>query len=367
MRSELSRSSFQPITAEGQLPFIDGLRAISVLLVIVSHYGFRNAVPGGLGVTIFFFLSGFLITTLLLREGQKTQTINIPHFYVRRLLRLAPELITFIVVSAVIGAIYLGFPRVMDFVSGLFYITNYYWYYANVHSIDVRWPHLWSLAVEEHYYLTYPLLFALFWRNARALALALIAVCLLALAWRLAMPSFGLSGKYGYVATESRLDCIAYGCLWALLFWHRGEALERLKHWMFPLFLLGCALIVASFVYRDPVFRDTFRYSVQCLSIGLIFLGLFYVPALQFPASFLNSTAMVWLGRLSYGAYLWHLEPAHAFAWAFGAEIRFLPILPRLAAVLTASAVTFGLAYLSYRLVYLRFRGLRARFGSAGH
>ena len=139
------------IMATGQLPYLDGLRAISVLMVIVGHFGFGSIVPGGLGVTIFFFISGFLITTLMLREARAFGHIAVGQFYIRRALRLQPELWALLVMSGIGGALFGLRPSGLDFIGGFFYLTNY----AEQGLLTggllpyMRWPQLWSLAVEE--------------------------------------------------------------------------------------------------------------------------------------------------------------------------------------------------------------------------
>jgi peptidoglycan/LPS O-acetylase OafA/YrhL len=176
----LSNCSF---LTNGRILGLDGMRAMSVLLVLLSHFGFEKIVPGALGVTIFFFISGFLITVLLLREFQEYGKIDILHFYKRRQMRLLPELLFYIFISGFIGILYVGLPRLQDYLSGLFYYANYYHLYqiyvAGV--IDFRWPHFWTLAVEQHFYLTFPLIFAAFILKPKQLLNVLIALCILIL------------------------------------------------------------------------------------------------------------------------------------------------------------------------------------------
>eukprot|EP01037_Dinobryon_pediforme_P023436 gene23436-24887_t len=179
----------------GELAGLDGLRAISVLMVMFGHYGFGTILPGGLVVTLFFFLRAFLITTLMLREARTTGTISIGRFYLRRLLRLQPELWALIAITSVAGTFYTAWvwPRAIDLVAALLYVSNYLSVGVIGHDVtgELRWPHLWSLAVEEHYYLTYPLLFLSLYRTPKRL-LAVLAVLLVAtLAYRLVLRHLG--------------------------------------------------------------------------------------------------------------------------------------------------------------------------------
>ncbi|MES1153157.1 MAG: acyltransferase, partial [Dongia sp.] len=139
------------------IPALDGMRALSIAVVVASHFWVNGPVPGGFGVTVFFFISGFLITRLLLAEFNADGHISIGRFYVRRFLRLYPALFVLIVgLSALYFAMY-GQVDFLEMIAALFYFMNYY---VLVHP-DVQMPirMLWSLAIEEHYYFIFPLLF----------------------------------------------------------------------------------------------------------------------------------------------------------------------------------------------------------------
>ena len=146
------------------IPSLDGLRAISVLLVVLGHSGLDAIVPGGLGVTIFFFLSGYLISTLMLAEHDKTGGINILHFYARRVFRLMPPLIVSLAIAY--GLTYSGWLAggitSKGLAAQLLYFANYYGlFYDPGNTVPDGTGILWSLAVEEHFYIFYPLLMAL--------------------------------------------------------------------------------------------------------------------------------------------------------------------------------------------------------------
>ena len=142
------------------IPSLNGLRAVSVLLVVSAHAGLSDLIPGGLGVTIFFFLSGYLITTLMLAENEQTGAISIRNFYARRILRLAPPLL--ITLAIAYSLTYLGFLQgritLAALVSQLLYFANYYilFFDPNAQSMPGGTGILWSLAVEEHFYIFFP-------------------------------------------------------------------------------------------------------------------------------------------------------------------------------------------------------------------
>ena len=150
------------------IPSLDGIRAVSIVIVFFAHARVMPFLPGGFGVTIFFFLSGFLITTLFYREADKFGKIDLRNFYIRRLLRLSPPL--FITLALVYGLVALGaFEGVIRsdaIVSQVLYFYNYY----SILSPDptegaLGLNVLWSLSVEEHFYLIFPFLFLYIMKN----------------------------------------------------------------------------------------------------------------------------------------------------------------------------------------------------------
>src|ERR1700744_3613314 len=142
------------------VPSLDGIRAIAFLLVFVAHAGLKDIVPGGLGVTIFFFLSGYLITTLLRLEEDQTGTISLREFYIRRAIRILPPM--YITLAVVFILSHSGamrtIPTLWSYVAAVLFGTGYFSMLLN----GVRWEGagmetLWSLGVEEHFYLVFPL------------------------------------------------------------------------------------------------------------------------------------------------------------------------------------------------------------------
>ncbi len=361
-------ASSRPAASAGYIPGLDGIRAICITLVMVAHYGFGNVVPGGLGVTIFFYLSGFLITGLLLKERDKKGTISLKNFYARRFIRLSPELLFLMLVSGLAGWLY--FPlRIPDLLIASTYTTNYYVMAAEAFDLGrVRWSHLWSLAVEEHFYLTFPLIVILLGSKPRVLIAALVAICVGCLLWRLhivhngAPFGFHQAGTlypYTYIASDARMDSIAYGCLTAALFQRFPYRLQgMLACW--SAIGLAALLLVISLLVRDADFRETYRYSLQGLSMIALFYGLFgsgaglAVQVLEFPV-------LRKMGVLSYGAYLWHLEPVHAYYWWSGVKIMSADIGTKIGMIVFGFLFTYALAQLSFSAT-APLRNLRARF-----
>lgn len=296
--------------ASGEIPSLNGIRAVAVLLVFFSHGGQGQVVPGGLGVTIFFVLSGFLITTLLRREYVAAGAVQLRAFYLRRVLRLMPPLF---VVAAVAGLLALmgvvqGPFTLRGLVSVLFYFGNYHVIATDFAGIPAGLGVIWSLAVEEHYYLLYPPLAWLLLRDGRPwLAFVVLsALCALILGWRCLLYLNGASEAHLTMATDARADAILIGCVMGFM---RNPALAATSPmaWRRALMLAaGCvSLLIATLLYRDEFFRHTLRYTLQCLAIApLIHLSITHAAAL--PARWLNSVPMVYLGTVSYTVYLSH-------------------------------------------------------------
>ncbi|MHB1141241.1 MAG: acyltransferase family protein [Sulfuricaulis sp.] len=296
--------------ATGTIPSLDGIRAIAVALVFIAHSGFDDLIPGGLGVTIFFVLSGYLITTLMRIEHARRGSINYRGFYLRRLLRLMPPLFIVVAVSGLLAAFSVidgGFTTGGLF-SALFYFGNYHVIANDYHGMPAGLGVIWSLAIEEHYYLFYPPLAALLLRIGRVglSVTALSMLCVAVLAWRYWLVFHGGTEAYITVATDTRVDAILIGCLMALLLnpWlDPVPARKALNDWGIAAICVG--VLAGTLLYRDEVFRLTARYTLQCLAIApLIYLAV--ARADRLPFRWLNARPLVYIGTISYTIYLSH-------------------------------------------------------------
>jgi len=344
---------------------LDGLRACAILLVFIAHAGFGNYVPGAFGVTLFFFISGLLITRLLLAELIQTGDIGLKNFYVRRLLRLYPAMLAMIIVSSAL-AYYVGMPVTSgELFSALFYYVNYQGIYQLFWQPDGASPMrshplgiLWSLSVEEHYYLMFPLLLSLLARNPRRLLCVLFVITFAVLLWRIYLIGTGSAGGRIASATDTRLDSILYGAALAVVL-----SLDSGRRFVefctqLPVFLLGVGLLLFSFVVRDAWFRETLRYSIQGIALIPIVSTLCFSDRLPRLRSLLESEIMVTIGLWSYSIYLFH------------------SIAIKLAEIITHSAVetpawlaimiptTLMLSTASYYGIERPMRALRRHFGS---
>lgn len=341
---------------------LDGIRAIAALIVFAAHVGLSKVVPGGFGVTIFFFLSGYLITTLLRREYEQTGSISLRNFYLRRVYRIFPPL--YLVLGILIALAATGVIR-SDLTPGalaaqLGQLTNYYLVlFESVEQAPVL-PYtvpFWSLAVEEHFYLLFPLAFLLLLKNRTLprIALALAIACGVVLLWRLFLVFvLDAGGHYVYHATDTRLDSLLFGCLMGVWL---NPALDRPtervseKHWK-ALCAFAIGLLLVTFLYRATEFRDTIRYTLQ----GIALFPLFYC-AVRFPRwpifVWLGSKPLRGLGLISYTFYLSH-EASVALAG------RMLGSQGAARAVL-GFAITVAFSTACYFLIERRFAKLRHR------
>jgi peptidoglycan/LPS O-acetylase OafA/YrhL len=313
--------STEPPPRQQEIPSLNGIRAISVLIVALSHSGFGNIVPGGLGVTIFFFLSGYLITALMLDEFERNGALDVSRFYARRIFRLVPPLLVTLAIAY--GLNYSGLlpgAITLDGLSAqLLYFANYYAIYFDAErTIPTGTGVLWSLAVEEHFYIIYPFVMALAlssaWR-ARTIGMGLAAACIVVLAWRIYLVHAGEPEVRTYYATDTRIDSIIYGCILAVCMdpvrdLKRSAAMSA-SQW--GLFAGAFALMLSTLAYRDPAFRETYRYSLQ----GLALLPIFYF-AIRFHDNglfrYLNLKSIQRLGVYSYAIYLIHYVVMNAIA-----------------------------------------------------
>ncbi len=355
------------LLGSGEVASLDGLRALSVLIVMVSHTGLGWIVPGGFGVTMFFFISGFIITTLLIREQVKRGHIAIRDFYLRRALRLYPALFVFVAVIVAVYAAMAMMPKTLGILGGFFYFMNYLVIFAPANVLPQA-NHLWSLAVEAHFYLLYPWLFIWLAPNLRRLAIALALVCAGSLLVRVGAAAFmtnpAVVYEYAYQASEARLDSIAFGALCAaLLLSPTGAAFaQRLTH---PIAVTtGLGLLALTLVIRNPLFRDTLRYSLQGLALMPVVLAAVLGSRSSPVIALLNARWPILVGWLSYSLYLWH--PA---AFEFGKYLTGTQVPGLMLGWIFAIAA----AWLSFNFIEKPMLAIRSRFGSeirpsvAGH
>ena len=300
--------------AEFHIPSLDGVRALAAFIVFLSHCGLEDLVPGGFGVTIFFFLSGFLITTLLRQEYEKTRGINLKKFYLRRVYRIIPPL--YIVLLILMLPYSMGgsahHATNLAVTAQFLQLTNYYSIFWGSDTMIPDSGPMWSLAVEEHFYLLFPLALSLLLRrwDYRRIGIIFAAVCLASLAWRcVLLYGLGVGHDYIYFATDTRIDSLLYGCIMGIWL---NPVLERqfdnvsTARWIGVL-ALAAGLLGLTFLYRSEGFRETVRYTLQGVALFPIFFCA--VRKSEWPIfRWLETRPIRFLGLISYTFYLVHLK-----------------------------------------------------------
>jgi peptidoglycan/LPS O-acetylase OafA/YrhL len=294
----------------GSIPSLDGIRALAVSMVLLAHSGLEDIVPGGLGVTVFFVLSGYLISTLMRSEQATTGTIDFQGFYLRRFIRLMPPLAIVTVVAGLLAAAAVidgGFTG-NGLLAVLFYYGNYFVIAHDFNGLPAGLGVVWSLAVEEHFYLLYPPLAALLLKAGRpgVSAATLLSLCGLVLAWRCWLVYQGASDSYITMSTDTRIDAILVGCLMAL--WRNPwlDAVPPANAIREGVIVAVCVgILLATLLYRNEVFRQTLRYTVQSLAVAPL-ISIAITRAADWPFRWLNARPLVYVGTISYTLYLSH-------------------------------------------------------------
>lgn len=357
------------------MPALDGLRALALVTVLAFHGGFPGLHGGYLPLTAFFVLSGFLITALLLSERTRNGSVSIARFWERRVRRLVPAAI----LGLVLVAAYLRFGRTVglpsargDVIASLTWVTNWRFIlsdqpYAATFADPSPVQHYWSLAVEEQFYLVLPLLFVgllYVGRGRRWVFAAGIAVMAAAsTVWMAYLYTPGDAPLRAYFGTDTRAAELLIGVLLACVLVTRAGSLRQFRG--APQVALQVAGVVA-FVASVGLWVVTPEYDDRLYEGGLVGVALLaavVVAAATQPTSWvgfvLQARPLVWIGRLSYGIYLYHWP---IFLWLTEAKTG-LDIVPLFG---LRMALTIGLAWLSLRYVELPIRegALNVRMGA---
>ncbi|EOO25746.1 hypothetical protein IIU_06084 [Bacillus cereus VD133] len=299
---------------------IDSLRGIAILAVIVYHINF-NWIPGGfLGVTVFFVLSGYLITDILITEWEQYKVINLKNFWLRRARRLLPGMVVMLVTILAWITLFnnplLGKIR-GDVLASLLYFSNWWFIYHKVSYFDhfgQQSPlnHFWSLAVEEQFYLIWPLFlifgFCFIKKKSHITILILLGVIISALCMAIMYQPDGDSSRV-YYGTDTRSFSLLIGAALALVWPSRKLAKTIIAPARWTLDAAGgISLILIIIMFWKVNQYESFLYYGGMLLLSVVTAIL--VAALAHPASqlskLLNFKPLHWIGVRSYGLYLWH-------------------------------------------------------------
>ena len=352
----------------GYIPGLDGIRAIAVLAVLLYHSGLA-AVPGGfLGVDVFFVLSGFLISSLLLQEIEHTSSVSFGQFYLRRARRLLPALFATLALSAVLVLLFARDAAAQfreDAIASAAYVTNWWYIASDLSYFEAmgRPPmlqHLWSLAVEEQFYLLWPLALVLLYRwrgrpgvGRVALIVSLVSTLLMAIgsfAWNL--PASGDASRL-YFGTDTHCMGLLLGAALATV-WRPGALPNRVAGpaklilWAVALGAVGWLFWIFHTVSQDSAWLYRGGFLVVS-ALTAVAIAAATHPAFGF-GSLLATQPMRYIGERSYGLYLYH--------WPIFVVTRPGIDLPfeGVPAWILRMGLTFGVAEISYRYLEMPIR-----------
>ena len=339
-----------------KLPALDGLRAVAAFLVVFSHIGIYY-MPGGLGVLMFFVLSGFLITWLLLKEDEKTGDISLTNFYFRRSLRIFPAFYCYFLLY--LGLMLSLHKRIVwgQAISALFYVNNYY---QAIHGDpNTGLSHTWSLGIEEQFYLLWASAFLLLRKRRERLAWVLLIVIVAIWIHREVLHfAFGVWQGYIYEAFDTRADHLLIGCLLAVAL--RSGFLAKFwkaicSHWLVGIAITFLLMVsTAMQIHFGLAYRDTVAISAEPVLVALLIVQLIAFRGTILWA-WLNFAWVRYLGRISYSTYLYQqivMEPVRKHLARF-------PFAIQLA---IAVALVVLLASMSYYFVEKPFLNLKDRY-----
>ena len=350
------------------IPSLDGLRAVAIVLVLLFHDGIGWAHGGYLGVDLFFVLSGYLIGSKLIGEQSRTGTISLTRFWAGRFRRLLPALL-FLLVGIALFTTFVAQPNAQqgirnDVYASLAYVVNWHVIFGHVGYFassaapsPVR--HLWSLSVEEQFYLLFPLLLLVlgrFGRTGRKMAMPILAIIVLSTGWTAVLAIRGADETRMYEGTDTRIATILLGVLAAIVV----REWTRPRQWLDPAAIVS--VIVALGIIVAAHGDDQWMYPAGQLVFGIA--GAIIVVAVAkrtstAPVRLLATAPFVALGVISYGVYLWHwpiflvLTPERT--GLDGAALFFVRVLASIA-----------IAKLSYRLVEEPIRSRRLQIAHPG-
>jgi peptidoglycan/LPS O-acetylase OafA/YrhL len=297
----------------GYRPALDGVRGLAIALVVGFHaFGWPGA--GTLGVDLFFVLSGFLITVILIEEHVRTGTISIRGFYRRRARRLLPALFAmltpYLLLAGFAALAGHGSALILALGGALTYTSNII-VAADPSAVPAGLIHLWSLAEEEQFYLIWPLLLVSLLRLGRRDVGRCLGVLLaLVLVFRLVLVARGASLERLYYGPDTHGDPLIIGCVFG--YWFKTGRLHRLMAAPRTRSLVGgaaLALIVTAAILLDAVPQRLF-YLAQLPTLFAVCAGVFIVSAASGGSAIalaLSTRPLAFLGRISYSLYLWHL------------------------------------------------------------
>lgn len=287
-------------------PSLNGLRGISILMVVIYHFAVRyyDHFPqieffGALGVNVFFVISGFLITTLCIKEKVLTSTISLRDFYIRRVFRIIPVAWLYLLVMVIINYFFQLHLAPANFLAALFFVSNISFF--NQVQYDWSLSHYWSLSTEEQFYLIFPVFikkaFGIF--VAMILFIAVVIPCILYL--QTLIPALNIKIFTFALRYLLKFQGISVGCLFSVLLF-KGY----LSFGKYGFIVSIISLLLIAYLKFDPeqTLRAAFLNLTVSVLIGIVIVNNI-VPSASLLYQFLNLKGLSWIGILSYSIYIW--------------------------------------------------------------
>lgn len=309
----------------GYNPALDGLRALAVAGVVIGHAGIRG-VAGYHGVTLFFVISGYLITSLLIAERERSGSIRFGQFYLRRLARLGPAMVLVVVVT-VIWLLAIRFPWEqywLGVVGTLTYTMDLVQVFFGNEAVSSYFQWSWSLGIEEQFYLIWPVLLLLLINRASVRLTLVILTAVVAAVWvgRIVQHAQGVSHEAEFYGPLSHADGLILGAMLAIILMVARDSPwpARLARVLGPIGLIGL-VVVFAFPRGLPVVRlaDPAGFGQTAVASLLVILWVAVLPR-TWIGRLLSTRPLVFVGKLSYGIYLWNLLLVYVFLYFVGVK-----------------------------------------------
>lgn len=307
----LVRESAAPFRL-GYRPALDGLRGIAIIAVLAFHthhiFGWSILKGGSVGVDIFFVLSGFLITALLIEEWQCNGEISLKGFYWRRVLRLVPALLVVLVSLYLLADVFFPATEAADTRRSIpvafVYASDFALAFFQLRLGALQ--HTWSLAIEEHFYLIWPLfLLAALKLGAgrKRLIVITLSLAVASAVHRVVLHQLGALPVRTYYGVDTRADALLIGCATAMCVCWGFLRAQSLKALVVPAVGLIITLMIAT-GFASP-FMHLGGFTLLAAAAAIVLVWVVLAPS-SYLRSFLEYGPLVWVGRISYGLYLWH-------------------------------------------------------------
>lgn len=361
--STFARDSTASALDLGYVPALDGLRGIAILVVMAFNGHLLGMQGGFVGVDIFFVLSGFLITSILIQGRDRSSGMGLKNFYFRRALRLLPALFALMLFCVVFALIFQP-EKASNTLKGVLYTLFYVANWAQSPPMEPGigpLSHAWSLSVEEQFYIVWPLVLLVLMRiKSKGVVLTILlslitaSVAISVWLWQAQVPFLRM-----YFGSDTRAHELLIGCVAAiLLFWGAFQNTNRLKiafHLLSGISIVG--ILLSLFLIRhNTAFVYNGGFALVCIGTAALIIDIVVFPS-KLSRSF-EFAPLVWIGKISYGLYLWHYPIFEASRRLFDGRIP--PILYQVIGVLT----TILVATASYYLLEKPFLRLRRRFAT---